>query len=219
VLASVDNRNQTYLLTAFTSDGGRPRVRLCLGAAEIASHGWGRPPDEGSISFLLRGALADRAAAALHLDRRDRHPLGLGMRWRFVVPARVRAGVPATVVLVGENSGSETVFFDTGGVHLGWNPDHRHRFGVWLDGKLPPDGEGRVNLDGVVTRVEPGPGGESRFEEPLERWPALERPGSYRVICRFETELHPSGEPADWARTDLAWDVVYESEATVEVVP
>jgi hypothetical protein len=201
---SVANANDAYVavmaLDAAPSEG--PVLVLERGR-EVTAESWGTGFGDagaarGSASWRVTREKADEIARLWKVKRRDRVPLGAGLVARWKPKGVFVVGKKAEMVLTLENAGTAPVWFNTGGRQRGAR-DNRFAFaatpasgGAALPVLDAPDFGGI----GAVRPLEPGATLE-RVED-VTKWVTFDRPGTYRVSCRYELELTTGTDGGRW---------------------
>lgn len=221
---SVANANDAYVavmqLEVAPSDG--PVLVLERGR-EISAESWGTGFGDagaarGSASWRVDRARADEIARLWKVKRRDRVELGAGLVARWKPKGAFVVGKKLEIVVTLENGGRTPVWFNTGGRQRGAR-DNRFTFGATAaTGGAPlavvdaPDFGGI----GAVQALEPGKSLE-RVED-LAKWVTIDRPGAYRVSCRYELELTTGTEGGRWPdKGHELWDWAADDVIDVNV--
>lgn len=101
------------------------------------------------------------------------------------------------IVLTLENTGTAPVWFNTGGRQRGPR-DNRFVFGASRDGGAALPVITAYDFGGMGAIEALAPGKSIERSEDLTRWIAVDRPGSYKVTCRYELELTTGTEGGAW---------------------
>jgi hypothetical protein len=164
-----------------------------------------------TVGFDLARPTLEEMASWLGVPLRDRRPLGEGLEATFAVTSGT--GVRVTLT----NGGAAPVGVVIGGRNRGPR-DNQFGFAVRRDGVEVPSVEGWDF--GGRSAVQPLPPGASLTrDEDVEKWAALDRPGTYDVGCSFEAQLVPGDRFPTWPdEAHQVWDARWEGDVRV-VVP
>jgi hypothetical protein len=198
-LYSTANANDRYSLMALMREkhpsDAPQNFLLCLPGRQIGSGSGGYDDSAWTFEFnSLDRATADEVARVLSVPRKDRRPMGQGLRWRYrPVTEHVRVGEPLPIALTVENKGPDTVVFTEGGGYRGSNRENRYTFEIFKDGAAQPDIGNPNNFGGLAGYVTLAPGTSRKLRQvDLKAWGAFETPGVYEIHCHYLLDLSPS---------------------------
>jgi hypothetical protein len=207
---SIANANDRYVGVVQLEKLPKDGPVLVLASGEVTSNSWGSQfgdsPGKGAASFEFDRGRADEVAKLWGVTRRDRVQLGAGLFGRWKAKGPFVVGKPMPIVLTLENTGTAAVWFNTGGRQRGPR-DNRFMFGASRDGGAPLPVKDAPDFGGLGSVQPLEPGKSIQVSEDLTRWIAVDRPGSYKVTCRYELELTTGTDGGSWpAHGHELWD-------------
>lgn len=214
-----DNGNTRFALWARTERRPTcPRAVLRAGPDAVVVESWGGDAEACTLDFELDASQAARVAAALHVPREDRHPIGEQLTGTFAASRRVyRRGEPVEIVLTIANpAGAPSVSRQQGGRQRGLR-DNQFAFRITRNGTALAPVEA-PDFGGISQRLAVAPSTSGQVRTALAPWGDLGRPGRYSVACSYETELSPTGvDPFTDGHRGEVWDRRFEGTVTFEI--
>jgi hypothetical protein len=208
-LRPLDNDNARYYLEMQVDRfPDEDRVFLRRGELLLESRSRGGGDDRWTVGFELDRATAELLSGWLGAPRRERSPLGQGLRGSFSLLGGT------TVRLELTNGGSAPVGVILGGRNRGPR-DNQFAFQVQRDGVPLPPLEG-YDFGGLSYVELLGPGESLQREADAALWAKFDAPGLYRLACRYEAELVPGDKYPEFPdHSHEFWDAAWEG--TVEL--